>query len=223
MNTQVDRYASLAATLSGIAAIVGMVSLSLFFGIEMGQTSGVHIWGPISDIALLVQMLLLLVVARALYPLAAPAAPLLARASIVLGAAGMLAAALLQFLLIIGVMPFEAEVGPLLFATAGVGVWMIAASHLCRKRGSLPSRLGWLGIAVGSAYVLQPVLMFALGGPLFWMQNIASSYLAMGGAAFVFLLTYIGFPIWAIWLGRALGAGMREPVATVVRTAQIGN
>jgi hypothetical protein len=223
MNTQITRTGGWAAYCSGIAAIVGMVSLSLFFGIEMGQTSGVHIWGPISDIALLVQMLLLLLVARALYPLAEPAAPLLARASTVLGAAGMLAAALLQFLLIIGVMPFEAEVGPLLVATAGAGVWMIAASQLCRKRGNLPSRLGWLGIAVGSAYVLQPVLMFALGGPLFWMQNIASSYFAMGGAAFVFLLTYIGFPVWAIWLGRALSAGTRAPVAAVARTTQVRN
>ena len=222
MNTPVTRYGSLAATLSGIAAILGMISLSLFFGVEMGRTSGVHIWGPISDISLLVQMLCLPVVALALAPLAQPAAPLLARASAAVGVAGMLAAALLQFLLISGVMPFEAEVGPLLIVTAGVGVWMIVVSSLCRAQGKLPSRLAWLGIAVGAAYVLQPVLMFALGGATAWMQNIASSYAAMGAAAFVFLLTYIGFPLWAIWLGRVLAAGGREIVPAAQSAVQAG-
>jgi hypothetical protein len=121
MNTQITRM-PWAATLSGVAAIVGMISLSLFFAVELPQSPAFPIWGPISDIALLAQMLLLVMVALALYPSAQTTAPLGARASTALGVAGMLAAALFQFLLIIRVMSFEAEVVPPLIATAAVGV-----------------------------------------------------------------------------------------------------
>src|SRR5574337_291231 len=126
MNAFAARNASRIAVLCAIISIVGMISLSLFFAIEVSQPGGFHIWGPLSDISLLLQMLLLAVVALALYPLLKPVAPRLMQASTIIGIAGMLAAVLLQFLLIVRVMPFEQEVGPLLVATAGAGGLMKA-------------------------------------------------------------------------------------------------
>ena len=113
----------------------------------------------------------------------------------------MLGVALLQVLLRINVIPFEQEVGLVLFATAAVGVWLILVDLLGWRQGSLPSRLAWLGIAVGAAFVLEPVMLSAAGGAVAW-RVFMSNYLLLTGSAIVFLVSYVGFPIWAFWLGR---------------------
>jgi hypothetical protein len=192
--------------LSGIAAVLGTVSLMLFFTLENPQAASStgrapDFWGPVSDICQVVQMAALLVVAPALYRMVRSGAPRLGLIGIVVGVAGMLGVVLLQTLLIFGVIPFEQEVGPVTLATAAVGVWMIVANHVGRRQGVLPPRLGWLGFAVGAAFVLQPVLLTALGGAVAW-RAMMSNYLLLAGSAVVFLVSYVGFPIWAIWLGR---------------------
>jgi hypothetical protein len=203
MNTRLARYASWAAYLSGIAAILGMVSLLLFFGLESTPNSGqgFHFWGPVSDICPIVQMASLLVVARALYLMQRSSAPGLSLIGSAIGIAGMLGVALLQFLLIIKVIPFEQEVGLVLIATAAVGAWLIFVNHLGRRQASLPSRLAWLGIAVGATFVLEPVMLSAAGGAVAW-RVFMSNYLLLTGSAIVFLVSYVGFPVWAFWLGR---------------------
>jgi hypothetical protein len=85
-----------------------------------------------------------------------------------IGVIGMLGVALLQLLLIFKVISFEQEVGLVLIATAAVGVWLIIVNFLGRRQGSLPSRLAWLGIAVGVAFVLEPVMLSAAGGAVAW-------------------------------------------------------
>jgi hypothetical protein len=226
MNTLIARYASWSAYLAGIAAIVAMVSLSLFFALEMPPattTAGPmpHIWGPISDISTLFQMLFLLMVVLGLDPLARRGNPLLARAGTAIGVVGALAAAGLQLLLIVGVMPFEQEVGPLVIATGAVGISLLIACDACRRNGSLPLRLAWLGMAVGAAFALEPVLLVALGGPAFW-QALMSNYLLMAASAVVFLLAYFGFPVWAFWLGRVLAGANPRSAATVGQPSRAG-
>lgn len=113
----------------------------------------------------------------------------------------MLGVALLQFFLIIKIIAFEQEVGLVLFATAAVGVWLIFVNYLGRRPGGLPSRLAWLGIAVGVAFILEPVMLSAAGGAVAW-RVFMSNYLLLAGSAVVFLVSYLGFPVWAFWLGR---------------------
>jgi hypothetical protein len=186
-----------------------MVSLILFFGLEAPQaTTGAgaeHLWGPLSDICPIIQMVALLIVARALYQMERPVPPRLSLVASVIGAIGMIGVALLQSLLIARVILFEQEVGPVVLATAVVGVWMIVVSFVGQRRGHLPPRLGWLGVIVGVAFVLQPVLLTALGGAVAW-RAMMSNVLLLAGSAFVFLVSYVGFPIWAFWLGRLFTA-----------------
>jgi hypothetical protein len=202
------RYAGWAAFFSGIAAILGLVSLILFFSLESTPNSGQtpHFWGPISDIAPIIQMVSLLVVAFVIYRMQRSRTPGLSMMSGAIGVIGMLGVALLQFLLIFKVISFEREVGLVLLATAAVGVWLFFVNFLGRRQGSLPSRLAWLGIAVGVAFVLEPVMLSAAGGAVAW-RVFMSNYLLLAGSAVVFLVSYVGFPVWAFWLGRVFLRG----------------
>lgn len=139
--------------------------------------------------------------ARALYLIERSSAPGLSLIGSAIGIVGMLAVVLFQVLLIIKVVPFEQEVGLVLLATAAVGLWLILVNHLGRRQGSLPSRLAWLGIAVGASFVLEPVMLSAAGGAAAW-RNAMSNYLLLIGGGVIFLVSYVGFPVWAIWLGR---------------------
>ncbi len=207
MNTRTAAYA---AYLSGIFAILSGVCAILFFWLEApylssGAGQQTHIWGPLSDICPIVQMLTLLIVVQALYRLNRSDAALLDRVTYLFGLVGTFGVALLQLLLVIGLIPFEQEVGPMLIATAAVGVWLILINYLGRRQ----ARLAGLGIGVGIALLLQPLLLSALGGAMDW-QNSLSSPLLMVGAALVFVMSYVGFPIWAFWLGRTFAADQRE-------------
>lgn len=203
MNNRLARSAGWAAYFSGIAAILGLVSLLLFFGLESAPITGrgFHIWGPVSDICPILQMVSLMVVASSLYLSQRSRAPGISLISYAIGMAGMLGVVLLQFLLIINVIAFEQEVGPVLFATAAVGVWLFFVNFLGRRQGSLPSRLAWLGIAVGVAFIMEPVMLSMAGGAVAW-RVFMSNYVLLVGSAIVFLISYVGFPVWAFWLGR---------------------
>lgn len=200
MNIRQYRAAGWAAILSGIVAIIGLVSLVLFFWLE-ADSGQEHLWGPVSDICPIVQMVLLLVVARAVYRMQRPGAPGFSLTATVIGMAGMLGVVLLQLLLVIRVIRFEQEVGLVVFATGIVGVWLILVNYSGRRQGGLPSRLAWLGMAVGVAFVLEPVMLAAVGGGADW-RAFMSNYLLLVGSAVIFLVSYVGFPIWAMWLGR---------------------
>ena len=169
-----------------------------------------HVWGPLSDICPIGQMLALLVVARALYQLTRSGADRLSRLTYLIGLTGMLGVSVLQLLLVMGVMSFEQEVGPVLIATAVVGVWLILVNYPGRRQAPLPARLAWLGMGVGLALMLQPLIFAVIGAEMDW-QNIMSNPLLIAGSALVLVLSYVGFPIWLFWLGRTFTATQREP------------
>jgi hypothetical protein len=208
------RTASYAAYLSGLFAILSAVFLILFFWLEAPDvanngTQQPHIWGPLSDLCPIVQMLALLIVAQTLYRLEQFAALRFSLVTYLIGIAGTLGVSILQLLLIAGVIPFEQEVGPLLIATAVVGVWLILVNYLGQRSARLPARLARLGMGVGVALMLEPAFFAVIGGTMDW-QNIMSNPLLIIGSALVFVLTYVGFPIWAFWSGHTFAAGQRE-------------
>lgn len=150
MNTRLAtrRSAGWAAILSGIAAILATVTLILFFALEM-ETGQEHLWGPLSDIFPIVQMALLLVVARGLYVTQRATASLMNAIGTVIGVVGMLGVIVFQTLLLMGVLRFAQEIGPLLIAFGLVGVWLTLANYLGWRQHSLPAALAWLGMAAG--------------------------------------------------------------------------
>lgn len=203
-NTRMGQTTGYAAILSGIAAIFALVTLIMFFSLESASagegSTRPRIWGPLSDIFPIIQMALLLVVARALHAIQQPAAQRLSLFGTVIGVAGMLGVVVLQTLLRLQLISFEQEVGLVVFATGLVGVWLLIANYLCRRGRTLPSRLAMLGMAVGVAFMLEPVILFIAGGAG-WRAAV-SNVLLLAVGVIVFLLAYMGFPVWAFGLGR---------------------
>ncbi len=152
------------------------------------------------------QMLALLVVAQALYQINRSGACPLSRLTYLIGLAGMLGVSSLQLLLIMGLISFEQEVGPVLIATAVVGVWLILVNYL----GKRPSqRLARLGMGVGLALMLQPLIFAVIGAEMNW-QSILSNPLLIVRSTLVLVLSYVGLPIWLFRLGRTFMADQRE-------------
>ena len=84
---------------------------------------------------------------------------------------GVLAIAVLQILLIAGVLSFDQQVGPVSVAFFGLfGGWLLITGYLGRGLQALP----------------RSMLMSFVG----W--------------------TYVGYPIWAFWLGGRLRSGIRD-------------
>jgi hypothetical protein len=69
MNPQFTWLAGWAANISGVASILGLVFQILCFSLEStpSKTQPPHFWGPISDIAPILQMGSMLVVLRAFW------------------------------------------------------------------------------------------------------------------------------------------------------------
>ncbi len=203
MHTRCTRPASWAAYFSGITALLGLVSLILFFSFEStpGTAQNPHFWGPISDISPIFQMGSMLVVLLAFFRMQQSRALGFSLAGSAIGIIGMSGVVLFQFLLLIKVITFEQEVFLVLVATAVVGLWLILVNYLGKRQGDLPSRLAWLGIAVGVAFIFEPLMLALAGGAVAW-RIFMSNYLLLAGSAIIFLVSYIGFPIWAFWLGR---------------------
>lgn len=205
MTTRLEHTVGWVALLCGIATIFAMVTTVLFFWLEAPSAgSGYaqpHLWGPLSDLFPIVQMALLLVVAYGLFQVQRHGAPTASLVAAIVGAVGMLGVMALQSLLLLDAIPFEREIGPMLLATALVGAWLLVVNTLARQQGTLPSWLPWLGIAVGIAFVLEPVLLSAMGGTVNWQAMTSNTFL-LAASALVFLVAYVGFPIWVIGLGR---------------------
>lgn len=201
MNIRLNRLAGWAAILSGMAASVALVTTFLFFAVEVNTGAG-RLWGPLSDLSPIVQMAVLLIVAPVLYVLERPVSSRLSLLALMIGMAGMLGVVFLQTFLMLGIIPTAQEIGLFAFAAGLVGVWLIVANFVGRQQRSVPSRLAWLGMVVGVAYALEPVIITVVGETD--LRTYTSNPLLVVASAIVFVVGYFGFPVWAIWLGRVL-------------------
>lgn len=75
-----------------------------------------------------------------------------------IGSAGAIVA--LQLLLVTGALEFEEQIGPVMVAYLGLGVWFVATGRIAARTGVLPggTRLGFLA----ASYVGYPVWAFRL-------------------------------------------------------------
>lgn len=106
----------------------------------------------------------------------------------------MLAASILQILLVLRVVKLELTLVAVPAAFGVVGVWLLLNSYLALANRTLPSGLAWVGMVAGVGYILV-ILGFLLGG----QQHPLT---AVGG-----LTAVISYPIWAIWIGALLLSG----------------
>jgi hypothetical protein len=175
------------AYVSAAANILGFVTLIAFFAV--GEPFGV-----INDLTTVVLALSMVPLAFVLHELHRRAAPTLSFGAFVFGIFAMVGAAVLQALLVLGLVSFELTLVAVPVAFAVIGLWLGLNSYLGRNSGTLPSGLIWIGIIAGAALVLVLVGIL-LGGP---QHPLA----AVGG-----LTAVICYPVWAVWFGRLLLSG----------------
>lgn len=186
-NAELSRYAGWSAIVSAIATILGLVTLLIFFA--QGEP-----WGTLNDITSVILALSLLPVLLMLYQLHRSDAPSMSLVTFMLGAIGLLAAVVVQSLLIIKVITYAqtAILAPAAFGLFGLSLMVFG--FLGRTNPSLPQRLILLSIVAGAGYVLV-IAGFILGGQ-------EHPLAAIGG-----LIAVIGYPIFAIGFGRLLLSG----------------
>jgi len=193
------RRAGVAAYIAAVAAMVGLVTIGLYFWI--GQP-----WGTLNDVAVLVMTAAVGPLMLAFWELGGLTPTPLARVAQAAGWLAVAAWAILHALFIIGVLSFDyaahATDGLALEAVAQVviGLWIAGANGLA---GPWLGWQRWLGLLTGVGWALVGVGLL-LGG-----MNHPLSY--AGGIGYLLV-----FPVWAFLMGRlftriASGAGTRQP------------
>ena len=208
-------YGPTALVLSGFFAALGTIFLVLFFALEAPGllSSGTETWTPLgrtNDALIGLAALVAIAAAFRLHQSWGTRAAGTSRVALVIGLVALLGVGIIQLPFAAGLIS-SAIAGPLVtVGLGGIGVWVFLVS-LGRADQALNRTLRWIGIVTGVGYVLLPVAFFAAGGsgaiedPQALFQ---SPFLIIAFTASV-LSSQIGYPIWAIWLGRRLLADRR--------------
>lgn len=173
--------------LAGWASILSMVStlLSLTTYIWLATTGD---WGPFADLSSFVWVAFTIPVILALHVILRSQAPALSLAAATIGILSLLVAGIFQALLVTGVLTYEQQSPIVISATGTFGIWLVVASYLAMRGKVLPLGLTWVGLITGAGFLLL--------GVGFWVGGQQSPLTYAGAIA-----TFLGSPIWAIWLG----------------------
>jgi len=162
------RAAAWTVRLAGVVGVIGIVFLvGMFAAFAADARSTGLVLGLTNDVLVLVSYLLLTPSVVAVFALTRARSPALAAILAILGVGGIAWVVLLQGLLVVGVLTFEQEIGPVSIGYLALAAWFVAG--------------GWL---VGRSGAFRPGA-FERGG---WMGLLGA--------------TYLGFPLWAFWIGR---------------------
>ncbi len=122
-------------------------------------------FGTLNDIAIVMQYLLALPIPIAIHQLIRARAQLLSTVAMLVGIVGILAVALLQLLLIVGILSFAHQFVPINLALfLGVGGWMLLVGYLGHTTHVVRHSIV-LGI-LGWTYLGYPVWAFGMGRQL---------------------------------------------------------
>ncbi|HWJ52390.1 MAG TPA: hypothetical protein VNT24_03310 [Propionibacteriaceae bacterium] len=188
------------AMTSGITGLAANLLLVLFFLLAQpfGEVRPGFMWlGTANDWLIVVQFLTLVPVALAVRGrLPVTRAVTLATAAAV---AAMVGTALLQLLLIAGVLEFDVQVWlivPLFLVIYG---WVLTTSSTGHRHGTLPRPLTRFGLLLGMCFPLG-MLIAAAGLPFGWGSVAQLAFgvpgLLVGG------LSWLALPVWPLLLAR---------------------
>jgi hypothetical protein len=172
-----------------VAGVVGSVLVALFF-----LFGDVWSWpGPVSDAVVAVQFAALAPVVRALRPHLpdTPGVRLATAAAFV----ASVAVAVLQALLAVGLLTFEAEIGPAMVGFLVVVAWLIAASLAAHRLRTMPRAATRAGVLLGVAFVVGLVLA---GAGYLVPDPIGPTVTYLGYA--VSGIGWLGFPLFPLLL-----------------------
>jgi hypothetical protein len=185
------RVAGLSAWLAAVMTVLGAITLMLFFS-RGGR------WGTWNDAASVVLMLAMIPVALVLAIIALEVVTTLALVIAAIGIVPMLVLAVLQALLVVGLVTYEQTKLPVLTLGGVVGVWYLLTA-LSTASTDLPDGLRLAAAASGAGFIAVGV-GFARGGA----QHPLS---AIGG-----LDLFVASLVFLVWLGALLlGGGLVIP------------
>ena len=194
------------ALTSGITGLVANVLLVLFF--LLAQPFGVNgplaeagkdfMWlGSANDVVIIVQFLTFIPVALALRRWLPPtrSVRLVTAAAVV----AMAAVAILQLLLVIGVLEFDVQVVLVAATFLVVYAWVIAVSSTGHRHGTLPRSVTRFGLLLGTSYPVG--LIIAAAGLLFPSGSATQLAFVVPGVV-IAAIGWLGLPVWPLVLAR---------------------
>lgn len=194
------------ALTSGITGLVANVLLVLFF--LLAQPFGVNgplaeagkdfMWlGSANDVVIIVQFLTFIPVSLALRRWLPPtrSVRLVTAAAVV----AMAAVAILQLLLVIGVLEFDVQVVLVAATFLVVYAWMIAVSSTGHRHGTLPRSVTRFGLLLGTSYPVG--LIIAAAGLLFPSGSATQLAFVVPGVV-IAAIGWLGLPVWPLVLAR---------------------
>jgi hypothetical protein len=167
------------ALVAAVASVFGAAALVLFF--TRGQP-----WGTINDAASVVLMLAMIPVALLVATLESEHRTTLALAAAVIGIGGMVAAAGLQALLVVGRVTYDQTKGWVLLAGGFVGVWYLLVAFLA-EASAIEGALATLAIVAGVGF-LAIGYGFAVGNERHPLSALGGVVLLVGSTAFLTIL-----------------------------------
>jgi hypothetical protein len=195
------------ALASGISGLVANVLLVLFFllaqpfggsGPLAGEASDDFMWlGSANDLVIVVQFLTFIPVALALRRWLPPARSVRLATAAAIGA--MVAVAVLQLLLVAGVLEFDVQVVLVVATFLVVYGWVIVVSSTGHRYGTLPRSVTRFGLLLGVSYPVG--LVIAAAGLLFSWGSAAQLAFVVPGAV-IGAIGWLGLPVWPLVLAR---------------------
>jgi hypothetical protein len=205
-------YGAQAAVVSGVLSVIGTVVLLLFFALEapaVVASGSSDLWTPLGRTNDLlvglsgVAAIPLAALLRERWRVGAPAP----RATYALGLAAMIALGAFGLISFANLIPLTSLGALGTGALAGLGLWQLAVS-LRSDDPAIHGRLRQVGVVSGIGFILELVAFLAVGGSSGTADPQAALrqplFVAIGGVGL--LASFIGYPIWSIWLGRRLGS-----------------
>ena len=198
------------ALASGLLGLVASALLIAFFALARpfgGEPNAFGRLGTANDVVLVGQFLTLIPVALSLRH-RLPATSVVRRTTAA-GVGGMVAVALLQALLVGGLLDFDIQVVGVCAAFLPVFGWVFAASASGHRTGTLPRLVTRSGLLIGAAYPLG--LLICAPGLLFGWGSVAQLAFVVPGVL-LGSVGWLGLPIWPLLLARHVFISPPQPL-----------
>jgi hypothetical protein len=198
------------ALVAGVTGFIGNIALAIMFA-----TPGNGPWGwagPASDIIGVPATLALIPLALGLLAICGNGPGLGAITSLaVIAMAGM---AIVSLALVLGLIPFSAEVAITYLGMTVLFGWVLAVSRAGRASGCLPRQVAGWGVVLGGAGAVGSVLLL-VSAPM--AAGSLASTVTFGAGAVAAAPVWFAFPVWLIVLSYRLPAQLAASAGSPVR------
>jgi len=154
-------YSAMASGALAIPMVATLAAMFIGFALGPGARDAALRFGTINDSLSVVVYGLMLPVIPAMHVVIRETGTVRSLVLAVVGTAGIVITMVLTWLLIVGVLSIEQQIGPVTLSLLTAGVWMVGTGYLARKVGYLPN--GLRDGVLGALYLGIPVWGIGLG------------------------------------------------------------